>query len=476
MQVILNSSFSSISQKYIYQHFLNTAGWFSGSTSTVPHFNFTYLEKKGKNIQQISNTEYSINLNNDAFKFLLEKLACSDTQNPDDEPEPLLEPAVDLQIHQYQQDIISFCIQHKMAFISKMPWPKGLPFAFIISHDIDLIRKYGIRSLFKDICTAKFSEFTNHYKQSVYQNNIYWNFNKLLAFYRDMQLRSSFFFIARPWENLNYRYRIESRKMRKLLEDLLRDQHEIGLHSSRYTFDHPIRIGKEKEKLQTISGAELKGVRQHYLRLTFPQGWQNFRNHGFEYDSSGGYNDSMGFRAGTSFPFKTYDIQGNEILNMYEIPFSVMDYPWEEMISKSSENSDLFIEFADQVMGMSGLLHILWHPHNLAEPDFIPLWKKIFSWLDSKKFYNDTLKNMVKWWKKRAEVKLNKLSTGQNSFDFDIESANPLKDLCLRIISPLPLQTTDMLIKSIPESQFQYEFRLPPLTPGIHEFRLPFLN
>ncbi len=476
MQVILNSSFPSVAQQYIYSHVLNTAGWFSGSVRTVPHFDFTFIENKGNSIQRKSDIEYSVNLDNNAFNFLLEKLSCRDTQVPDDEPEPFFEPGVDLMVNQYQQDIISFCVQHKIPFISKMPWPGGLPFAVTISHDIDMTRKYGIRSLFKDIGTAKFGDFADHYKQSVYHNNIYWNFDELLDFYKDRMVRSSFFFIAKSWENLNYRYRIGSSKFHNLFERLQQNQHEIGLHSSRYAFDHPMRIRKEKEKLQKISNAQLKGIRQHYLRLTFPQGWRDFQTQGFEYDSSGGYNESMGYRAGTSLPFRTYDIQKGKILKIYEIPFNVMDYPWAEMISKSSENSDLFHDFANQIESTNGLLHILWHPHNLVEPEFKPLWKEIFNWLEPKNYYNDSLGNILDWWKKRAEVKLTKLTVGNGSLDFVIESENPMSDLCLQIISPSPLQPNNNLVRCKPEYQLKYQLRLPLLKPGVHEFSLPFLK
>jgi hypothetical protein len=476
MQVLLNSSALHVAQQYIYNHIINTSGWFSGSDYTVPHFIFNFSENSKKIIEQNSEIEYSFNLDKDSFNFLLNRLACRDTQMPDDEPDPLLSPSVDLMIYRYQQKMMDFCIRHKIPFISKMPWPGGLPFAVVITHDVDITRKYGLRSLVRDLSTAKFVDFADHFRQSVFKNNIYWNFNELLDFYKEWEIRSSFFFIARAMENLNYRYRIGSDKFRRLFERLIQDQHEIGLHSSRYAFDHPGRIKSEKEKLERVAGLEAKGVRQHYLRLTFPQAWRNFQNQGFKYDSSGGYNEGMGYRAGTSFPFITYDIEKEEILKIYEIPFNIMDYPWEEMKLTSSSVADLFSDFTKQIESTNGLLHILWHPHNLAEPTFKPLWSRIFKWLGSKEYYNESLTNILDWRERRAEVNLNRLKVKNDSFDFELVTVNTVHDLFLQIISPSPLQTSDSLTQCKPEDQLKYLLKLPPLKPGKHSFSLPFLN
>jgi peptidoglycan/xylan/chitin deacetylase (PgdA/CDA1 family) len=149
-----------------------------------------------------------------------------------------------------------------------------------------------------------------------------WAFDRLTAFYRKRKLNASFFFIARYMEGRHFRYRIRSRAFRKLLHLLHHEGHEIGLHPSRFAFEHPARYPREKARLEHTLGSPVTGMRQHYLRCLFPQIWETAHAMGLLYDTSLGYRRYHGFRAGTSHPFPTFDHRSGTMLNTYAFPLN----------------------------------------------------------------------------------------------------------------------------------------------------------
>ena len=94
---------------------------------------------------------------------------------------------------------------------------------------------------------------------------------------------------------------------------------ELGLHPSYTASERPDLIGEERERLEALAGREIRGVRFHYLRhdahATLPQ----LDRLGFAYDSSQGYADRPGMRAGLSFPYRPFDVAADRPLRMLEL-------------------------------------------------------------------------------------------------------------------------------------------------------------
>ena len=128
---------------------------------------------------------------------------------------------------------------------------------------------------------AHLRESQEAFKGLIHKNNIYWKFDELLELYNRIGVNSTFFFLAKPWEGMSYRYNIRHGKFHRLFSDIRQSGHEIGLHSSRFAFDRPKKYYDEKVKLENTLGSSVYGVRQHFLRLKFPTCWQYFENAGF---------------------------------------------------------------------------------------------------------------------------------------------------------------------------------------------------
>ena len=101
---------------------------------------------------------------------------------------------------------------------------------------------------------------------------------------------------------------------------------EVGLHPSYTTSDHP-------ERLRGRAAAAGGVGRRHRCAApastscgtTRTARWPQLDALGFALDSSQGYADRPGLRAGFSFPYHPYDLASERPLGLVELPLAVMD-------------------------------------------------------------------------------------------------------------------------------------------------------
>ena len=67
------------------------------------------------------------------------------------------------------------------------------------------------------------------------------------------------------------------------------------------------------------------GVRQHFLRFVPNETWRHQNAAGFAHDSTLGFADMPGFRAGTCRDFPVFDLRERTPLPLVERPLVVMD-------------------------------------------------------------------------------------------------------------------------------------------------------
>lgn len=144
-------------------------------------------------------------------------------------------------------------------------------------------------------------------------------------------LRSVFYFMAgNTPADFDFRYRLSDPPFAGLLRRIHERGHEIGLHASYVSFLSAERTRMEFEALKAVcrqAGLEQAawGVRQHYLRFANPQTWRNQESAGLEHDSTLGFAERIGFRAGTCREYPLFDVLGHRTLKLRERPLVVMD-------------------------------------------------------------------------------------------------------------------------------------------------------
>jgi hypothetical protein len=80
------------------------------------------------------------------------------------------------------------------------------------------------------------------------------------------------------------------------------------------------------------------------------------------YDSSVGFHDRAGFRAGTCRPFTVFDIEQRKALDLQERPLIVMDGTlWVRMGLSQPEALAAIQRYAQRCRESAGTLTLLWH-------------------------------------------------------------------------------------------------------------------
>ncbi len=144
-------------------------------------------------------------------------------------------------------------------------------------------------------------------------------------------LRCTFYFLAgnQPGDH-DFRYRIDDPQILAHLRRIGGRGHEIGLHASYMSHGSVERIRMELDALRAacaMVGVEQAdwGVRHHYLRFDASRSWRDYLAAGLAHDSTLGFAELVGFRAGTCREYPVFDLVEDRPLALRERPLTAMD-------------------------------------------------------------------------------------------------------------------------------------------------------
>ncbi len=157
----------------------------------------------------------------------------------------------------------------------------------------------------------------------------------------------------------------------------------VGLHPSYRSHDEPELLHREKERLEKALGRPVTASRQHFIRLRFPETYRRLLAVGICEDYSMGFPELPGFRAGTSRPFRWFDLQRNETTSLTVYPFVVMDGALKKKYGSKDEEVLRFLGILRQrIENTGGWFVQLWHNHTLSDRDDWQGWKHLYEeWL-----------------------------------------------------------------------------------------------
>lgn len=188
-------------------------------------------------------------------------------------------------------------------------------------------------------------------------------------------VRSTFFFlnesgkisIFKPetWKLYLGRYNMIDSEIVGIIKKLHSEGWEIGLHGSYKSYNDKNLLKKEKEELGKILGEQIYGIRQHYLNIDIPRTWKIHEELGFEYDTSFGFNDRVGYKENRYSPFHPFDSS-----SFLVIPLTIMDialFLSYKSIEEVWEECKKLIEITERE---NAILTILWHQRVFNEKEF----------------------------------------------------------------------------------------------------------
>jgi peptidoglycan/xylan/chitin deacetylase (PgdA/CDA1 family) len=190
-----------------------------------------------------------------------------------------------------------------------------------------------------------------------------WSFERVIEVEKEHGARSTFFLLAghnHPADGPSPETYDQLRP--RLVEALKEGGAEIGLHGSYTAAQDPQRLTREKEELEQLAGA-LEGHRYHYLRVDPHGNLAPLARAGFAYDSSLGFSDRVGFRAGIAQPFRPWDFEADRPLHLIEIPLAFMDAAFDEryLDLPAAKAEAQLMQLLDGAAAGGGGFAVLWH-------------------------------------------------------------------------------------------------------------------
>ena len=233
-----------------------------------------------------------------------------------------------------------------------------------------------------------------------------WNkFKEWIRIEDEMGVKSSFYFI--PFKNMAginapkvraAKYKLDGELIRKLMGC----GWEVGVHG----IDNWKSVAKGEVELKQISELTKSkvGTRVHWLFFD-DETWKRLDEAGYYYDTSFGYNEDVGFRAGT---LQVYQPRG--VKNLVELPLNIQDGSLfrRKYLNLSEDDAkkrcDAIFSYAKRY---GGVVTILWHQVSLVAPHE---WGDCYRYLVGRGLEEEawaaSAGDIVDWFNTRRNVRL----------------------------------------------------------------------
>lgn len=257
---------------------------------------------------------------------------------------------------------------------------KPTRFAVCLTHDVDFVQHFvGAGEMGRELVRGVVRQRSLNYVRQVAHQAIiqtvrpeqdsYWRgVYDLARISEENGLRSTFFFMAAERSHYDNGYDPMMPRVRRALKQLRMRGHKIGFHPGYHTAYDSGRFKAEKARLEAALGEPICVGRQHFLRFEAPTTWKLGEAAGLECDSSLGYSDHEGFRAGSCHPFRPFDWQERRELEIQELPLIVMDATLRNYRALSPKKGRArILELAQRCVEVGGTFTLLWHNSSMQE-------------------------------------------------------------------------------------------------------------
>jgi len=216
------------------------------------------------------------------------------------------------------------------------------------------------------------------------------------------------------------------------IRDLMAAGCEIGLHGIDAWLDSSAGH-RELEEIRRITGTQTIGARMHWLYFN-EQSPARLERAGVDYDSTMGYNGTVGYRAGTTQVYRP--LQTTRLL---ELPLHVMDtalfFPGYLDLS-AREAAERVSRIVDNAIRLGGCVTINWHDRSIApERLWADFYAQLVSELKRRGAWFATAAQAVAWFRKRRSAAFEHLAEESGAWRVKTETGlgEDLPDLQVRV-------------------------------------------
>jgi len=267
----------------------------------------------------------------------------------------------------------------------------GKPFAVVLTHDVDYLRKWTFGLAYREIVRMflmndsergfeeRFNRLNDYLKAVHPSHDPYCiSLGMLLEIEKRFGVTATYFLKTGKSNKRDMYYQPSNPILRKWIKQALDAGMEIGFHPSFDTYLDREQWEREKSVFSREYGMNPESSRQHYLRYSHPDTLHILEQAGIQYDSTLGHAAREGYRNGMAHPFLLFDFNANRVSRVWEVPLHIMDGTFMSYRKYDPVTSmERIRHFIDQAARWHGTLTLLFH-NILADKWDHPDWVEIF--------------------------------------------------------------------------------------------------
>jgi len=304
-------------------------------------------------------------------------------------------------------------------------WPNNKKFALVLTHDVDRLTPFSIKSRIKRLrtfqraCVKRKVVLLGSLLKAIYKSLVdeenWVSIDEWMKIENKYQFTSSFFFISdeigKPHSKDTFynsddlaRWGDKLIPIGKIIRNVRQSKWSVGLHGSIESHRDKSEFIRQKQSLQKLSREKIKTSRQHYLCFDVEKTPNIHNSAGIEADSSIGSNKSSDYRAGTGLPFFMYDTRENRYLDVLQVPLIIHDVAM--MVNQQMTPSITYercCELLENTAQSGGAISLLWHNSYPVESDQVSVYRSVLERAYGLDAWGCSLSDMNSWWRKRRK-------------------------------------------------------------------------
>ena len=251
-----------------------------------------------------------------------------------------------------------------------------------LTHDLDNLAKWRPRSVAGQILRTPVQLVRGRFRplarawseiavRALTGRDPYDVMGRVLAMETEKARRSANFFLANGRDHLFHRYDLAKPRFRRVMRECIGKGMDVGLHGQVHHIADPAAIAGEARKLAALAGRPVALNRQHYLRWDPSATFAGLEAAGIRVDSTLGYNDSPGFRAGTAFPYPWFDCAAGRATRLLEVPLILAEFQFYDPQAFDGEAVRRTLRhYLEAATRQGGVFTVLFHNQYFHEGDF----------------------------------------------------------------------------------------------------------
>jgi hypothetical protein len=210
------------------------------------------------------------------------------------------------------------------------------------------------------------------------QKDPYDTYDAQLKLQKEYNLKVIYFILLADYGLNDKNISFTKRKFQLLIKRLA-DYASIGIHPSYGSNTNFAKLPKEIKRLEGITKREVTKSRQHFLKLTLPETYNQLVDCGIRDDYTMGFASAIGFRASICSAYTFYNLDTETILPIKIHPFAVMDATLLYYLKLSPEQSLTQISaLIEEVKNVNGTFISLWHNDTFSNYKQWEGWESVY--------------------------------------------------------------------------------------------------